>query len=137
MPSRRRRCLAPFAVLAIFAGRGELPAQEPAADAAPGKVLEIQARILDIQGRALDIVGVSLGIETTLKELGAKVTAQEIRIELAADVLSTSTAELRADAAQGGDGDRLDAGSGRSRATRTARASTPTTRRSRSAGRHR
>lgn len=91
MPSRWR-CPAPFAVLAVLAAAAQLPAQEPAADAAPGKVLEIQ-------GRVLDIVGVSLGIDATLKELGAKVTAQEIRIELAADVLfDFDKAELRPDA---------------------------------------
>ena len=98
MPSRRR-CPAPFAVLAVLAAAAQSPAQEPAADAAPGKVLDIQGRVLDLRGRVLDIVGVSLGMEATLKELGAKVTAQEIRIELAADVLfDFDKAELRPDA---------------------------------------
>jgi outer membrane protein OmpA-like peptidoglycan-associated protein len=91
MPSRWR-CPAPFAVLVVLAAAAQLPAQEAATDAAPGKMLEIQ-------GRVLDIVGVSLGIDATLKELGAKVTAQEIRIELAADVLfDFDKAELRPDA---------------------------------------
>lgn len=34
-----------------------------------------------------DIVGIAKGIDSTLEDLGAKVTDQEIRIELAADVL--------------------------------------------------
>lgn len=46
------------------------------------------ARTLDLDPpKVLEIVGVTRGIESVLKDLGAKVTAQEIRIELAADVL--------------------------------------------------
>jgi outer membrane protein OmpA-like peptidoglycan-associated protein len=46
------------------------------------------AKILDLgTPKVLEIVGVTRGIESVLKDLGAKVTAQEIRIELAADVL--------------------------------------------------
>ena len=46
------------------------------------------ARTLDLDTpKVLEIVGVTRGIESVLKDLGAKVTAQEIRIELAADVL--------------------------------------------------
>jgi len=37
--------------------------------------------------KVLDILGVSLGIEGPLKDLNAKVTDREIRIDLAADVL--------------------------------------------------
>src|SRR6266568_5723951 len=37
--------------------------------------------------KILDIVGVTLGIEAVLKDLGAKITDREIRIDLAADVL--------------------------------------------------
>ena len=39
------------------------------------------------QAKILDIVGVSSGIKGVLEDLGAKVTDQEIRIELEADVL--------------------------------------------------
>lgn len=45
------------------------------------------ARVLDVSGRVLEIAGVTLGVEGLLKDLGARVTAQEIRIELQADVL--------------------------------------------------
>jgi len=37
--------------------------------------------------KVLDIVGVTLGIDALMKDLGAKVTEREIRIELAADVM--------------------------------------------------
>jgi len=37
--------------------------------------------------RVLDIVGITLGIDAVLKDLGAKVTDQEIHIDLAADVM--------------------------------------------------
>jgi outer membrane protein OmpA-like peptidoglycan-associated protein len=46
-----------------------------------------QAKVLDIQAKVQDIVGVSSGIQGVLEDLGAKVTEQEVRIELAADVL--------------------------------------------------
>jgi outer membrane protein OmpA-like peptidoglycan-associated protein len=45
------------------------------------------AKILDIVGVARAIESKTRGIETVLKDLGAKVTDREIRIELAADVL--------------------------------------------------
>jgi outer membrane protein OmpA-like peptidoglycan-associated protein len=60
----------------------DTPETQAAARAALAK-----ARILEIRGRSLDIRGVSLGIEAVLKDLGAKVTAQQIRIDLNADVL--------------------------------------------------
>jgi outer membrane protein OmpA-like peptidoglycan-associated protein len=71
--------LALGAVVRAAPVRAEEP--EPAAPGAqPGKVL-------DIHGKVLDIVGVTLGIDAALRDLGARVTPQEIRIELAADVL--------------------------------------------------
>lgn len=45
------------------------------------------ARAALANAKILDIVGVSSGISGVLQDLGAKVTDQEIRIELAADVL--------------------------------------------------
>jgi outer membrane protein OmpA-like peptidoglycan-associated protein len=84
------RCVARLAPLVALAAAGPAAAQPPAAP--PGKVLEID-------GKVLDVVGVTLGIEGALRDLGAKVTAQEIRIELAADVLfDFDRAELRPDA---------------------------------------
>ena len=45
------------------------------------------ARAALAHAKILDIVGVTLGIEAVLKDLGAKITDREIRIDLAADVL--------------------------------------------------
>jgi outer membrane protein OmpA-like peptidoglycan-associated protein len=39
------------------------------------------------RAKVLDLVGITRGIDGVLKELGAKVTEREIRIELSADVL--------------------------------------------------
>jgi photosystem I P700 chlorophyll a apoprotein A2 len=56
-------------------------------------------KVLPIAGKVLDIEGVALGIDAALRDLGAKVTEREIRIELAADVLfDFDRAELRPDA---------------------------------------
>jgi outer membrane protein OmpA-like peptidoglycan-associated protein len=58
------------------------PATQAAARAALGRT-----KVLDIVGMIRDIENMTRGIESVLKDLGAKVTDQEIRIELAADVL--------------------------------------------------
>ncbi len=47
----------------------------------------VNAKILDIVGMSRGIESMTRGIESVLKDLGARVTDQEIRIELAADVL--------------------------------------------------
>jgi len=57
------------------------------------------ARVLQVSGRVLDIAGLSLGVQGLLQDLGARVTAQEIRIELQADVLfDFDKSNLRAEA---------------------------------------
>lgn len=45
------------------------------------------ARAALAHAKILDILGITLGIEAVLKDLAAKVTDREIRIDLAADVL--------------------------------------------------
>jgi len=45
------------------------------------------AKILPIESKVLDIVGISLGLDATLKDLGAKVIGNEIVIALDTDVL--------------------------------------------------
>ncbi len=46
------------------------------------------SKIINIQnGKSIDIVGATLGIEEVLKELNAKVTETEIKIEMEGDVL--------------------------------------------------
>ena len=55
--------------------------------------------MLDVAGRVLDIVGLTRGVEGALRDLNAKVTDREIKIELAADVLfDFDKHELRAEA---------------------------------------
>jgi outer membrane protein OmpA-like peptidoglycan-associated protein len=77
-------------LLAFAAGAAETPKysdpDDPAVHAAARAALG-GAKILDIERRTLDIEGVVRGIDSVLKDLGAKVTDREIRIELAADVL--------------------------------------------------
>ena len=65
------------------------PAAQVAARAGLGKakILDIVRTTRDIEGMTSGIEGKSLGIESVLKDLDAKVTDQEIRIELSADVL--------------------------------------------------
>src|ERR1700694_1086668 len=45
------------------------------------------ARAALAHAKILDIVGVTLGIDAVLKDLGAKITDRQIRIDLSADVL--------------------------------------------------
>jgi len=65
------------------------PATQAAARAALGsaKILDIARMTRDIENMTRGIEGKTRGIESVLKDLGAKVTDQEIRIELSADVL--------------------------------------------------
>ena len=74
-----------------FAAGAAVPAKysnpdDPATQAAAREALG-SAKILDIVGIARDIESKTGGIESVLKDLGAKVTDREIRIELSADVL--------------------------------------------------
>ncbi len=59
---------------------------DPATQAAAREALG-SAKILDIVGLTRGVESMTRGIESVLKDLGAKVTDQEIRIDLAADVL--------------------------------------------------
>ncbi len=69
--ARITRLAAAFVMLVLSSAWAQSP---------PGKVLVIESKVLDI-------VGIARGLEGTLKDLGAKVTAKEILIELDADVL--------------------------------------------------
>jgi photosystem I P700 chlorophyll a apoprotein A2 len=65
------------------------PAVQAAARAAlpHAKIVDIVGVTREIQGLSSGIQGASTGIQSVLKDLGAKVTAQEVKIELDADVL--------------------------------------------------
>src|ERR1700732_5000392 len=58
----------------------------PAVQAAARAALP-HAKVMDIVGVTRGIQGVTTGIKSVLQDLGAKVTAQEVKIELNADVL--------------------------------------------------
>ena len=62
---------------------GSLPAQQSSSEQEAVK----RAKILKSTGTIRDIIGITKGLDSTLKDLGAQVTEQEIKIELAADVL--------------------------------------------------
>jgi outer membrane protein OmpA-like peptidoglycan-associated protein len=72
-------------VVSFAAGQDKDP-DSPAVEAAARAALA-KARVLEIQSKTLDIQGITLGIDAVLKDLGAKVTDQQIKIELSADVL--------------------------------------------------
>lgn len=89
-------------LLALAAGAAQTPKysdpDDPGVSAAAVAALG-RAKILDINGPVRDVVGITRGIESVLKDLNAKVTDREIRIELAADVLfDFDKAELRPEA---------------------------------------
>ena len=79
-----RNCLLFASVLSFLA----IPASAAAQYADPDspQVAEAAQKAL-ATAKVLDIVGVALGIDAVMKDLGAKVTDQEIRIDLAADVM--------------------------------------------------
>jgi outer membrane protein OmpA-like peptidoglycan-associated protein len=104
----------PLAAVALLA---MLPTFQPAAgqqyteDApippgAKGDVLSLQGAVLPLKGEVLDIRGLAAGlaarvdpVQAALKDLGARVTNREIKIDLAADVLfDFDKADLRPEA---------------------------------------
>ena len=54
---------------------------------ATGKVLAISGKVLEIRGVASGVSGKSESLNAALKDLGAKTTDMEVRIELSSDVL--------------------------------------------------
>jgi len=86
-------------VIALSVGSGVGWAQTPVgqADATPGKVLDITGKVLDIVGLASEVKGIALDVPGS----HVTVTPEEIRIELAADILfDFDKAELKPQAQQ-------------------------------------
>jgi outer membrane protein OmpA-like peptidoglycan-associated protein len=86
-------------VIALSVGPGVGWAQTPVgqSDATAGKVLDITGKVLDIVGLASEVKGIALRIPGS----HLTVTPQEIRIELAADILfDFDKAELKPQAQQ-------------------------------------
>jgi outer membrane protein OmpA-like peptidoglycan-associated protein len=76
------------ATLALILGAAAASAAPPGKYPGPDDPATLAAaREALARARILDVVGITRGIDGVLKELGAKVTDREIRIELSADVL--------------------------------------------------
>jgi outer membrane protein OmpA-like peptidoglycan-associated protein len=60
---------------------------DPVPPGALGKVLPVQGKVLGIQGLSLGVAGKAQDLNAALRDLGAKTTKTEIRIELSSDVL--------------------------------------------------
>ena len=85
-------------VLLLAAG-GEHKPEDPLPPGATAKVLPVSGKILELRGLSSGVVGKASAVEAVLKDLGARVTEQEIRMELSADVLfDFDKADLRAEA---------------------------------------
>lgn len=94
--------LAPAAasLLLLLAARGEYKLEDPVPPGAKAKVLTVSGKVLELRGLASGVSGKVSPVEAALKDLGAKVTEMEIRIELSADVLfDFDKADLRSEAA--------------------------------------
>ncbi|HEY2932110.1 MAG TPA: OmpA family protein [Acidobacteriota bacterium] len=93
-----------FILAALLAGSTSAFAQkykleDPIPPGARGKVLPIQGKVLEIKGLAAAVSGKAEQVSAALKDLGAKTTDTEIRIELSSDVLfDFDKAELRSQA---------------------------------------
>ena len=106
MNRSRPRRLAPalLALLVLLLGAQTSVAQDyrpedPIPPGARGKVLPISGKVTEIRGLARGVAGRAQALDAALKDLGAKVTEQEIKIELSADVLfDFDKADLRSEA---------------------------------------
>jgi outer membrane protein OmpA-like peptidoglycan-associated protein len=84
------RVLAPLATLGVLAAPSPVLAhnlEDPVPPDARGMVLPISGQVFEIQGLSSGVAGKTEALQAALKDLGAQVTGQEIRIALAADVL--------------------------------------------------
>ena len=95
---------APAALLLVSLVSGAAAAQrygpdDPIPPGATAKVLALSGKVTELKGFAAGVSGKAEALTAALKDLGAKVTEQEIRIELAADVLfDFDKADLRPEA---------------------------------------
>lgn len=81
-----RRNTSIFAIGVLLAGVPTF-AQRPQYTDPDSPEVEAAARKALANAKVLDIVGIKLGIDADLKDLNAKVTDRDIRVDLAADVL--------------------------------------------------
>jgi outer membrane protein OmpA-like peptidoglycan-associated protein len=78
-------------LLLLLAGVGLASAQykpdDPIPPGAQAKVLPLQGRVVEIRGLSLAVASKTEALSAALKDLGAKTTEMEIRIQLSSDVL--------------------------------------------------
>jgi outer membrane protein OmpA-like peptidoglycan-associated protein len=113
MVLRRLATAAAFLAVPVLVAAGEPPysgpwdpAAESAAEAAVARLgakraLALAPRVLAIRGLASGLVATVQDVQRAMRDLGAKETDLEVRVELPADVLfDFDKADIRADAAQ-------------------------------------
>ena len=91
-PTGQGPCSRSLCLLSLLLGAQIVLAQkykpdEPIPPGAQGKVLPLQGKVVEIKGLSLGVVGKAQDLNAALKDLGAKTTETEIRIELSSDVL--------------------------------------------------
>jgi len=91
-PSARVYSSALLCLLGVLLGSHIVSAQkykpeDPIPPGAQGKVLPLQGKVVEIKGVSLGVAGKAQDLNAALKDLGAKTTETEIRIELSSDVL--------------------------------------------------
>lgn len=100
----RGKASVPVTLSVLFLASGTATAQKYGPDdevppAATAKVLALSGKVTELKGLASAVSGKTEALTAALKDLGAKVTDQEIRIELSADVLfDFDKADLRPEA---------------------------------------
>ncbi len=80
-----RRPLVCFTIVLWLWAAGAAPAADYSNPDSPEVAAAARAALA--HAKILDIVGLALGIDAVLKDLGAKITDRQIRIDLSADVL--------------------------------------------------
>lgn len=94
----------PLTLSVVLLASGTAAAQkygpdDPIPPGATAKVLALSGKVTELKGLASAVSGKAEALTAALKDLGAKVTEQEIRIELQADVLfDFDKADLRPEA---------------------------------------
>ena len=107
--SNARRAAVTLAAMALCCGPAagqQYMEDAPIPPGAKGEVLPLKGEVLPLKGEVLEIKGIAAGVsarvdpvQAALKDLGARVTAREIKIDLAADVLfDFDKADLRSEA---------------------------------------
>jgi outer membrane protein OmpA-like peptidoglycan-associated protein len=74
-------------LLAGVSAAAQIKPDDPIPPGAKGKVLPLQGKVTEIKGLGLGVSGKVEALAAALKDLGAKTTETEIRIDLSSDIL--------------------------------------------------